>query len=294
MSTQRIPITSGQYVDTDLTAEHAADAAWSTISLPVDVHRQLLADGRIADPDFGDNNKACEWVQERSWWFRFPLPDDDGDLTLVLDRLDTRATVWLDGELLGSHANAFRPAAFPLPDALSGATVTVRIDPPAPDADGSYNTAAEHLRKPCYGYGWDFAPCRPSIGIGSVTVVRRDRAAIDCVNFRTLSLSDVARVAVTVAATEFGDADTTVRVQLVDPSGTVVATGDGATLSFTSNNPSGSVGGITIDAVSVNLATVVVPEPAGSVLAAECFGLMALTAVAGSLSGKYRTPGAAG
>jgi hypothetical protein len=73
-----------------------------------------------------------------------------------------------------------------------------------------------------------------------------------------------------------------------------VATGDGTTLSFASNSPSGSVGGITIDAVSVNLASVVVPEPAGSVLAAECCGLTALAAVAGGLSGKRRPPGAAG
>jgi beta-mannosidase len=103
----------------------------------------------------------------------------------------------------------------------------VRIDPPEPDEDGTYEKRAAVLRKPAYGYGWDFAPVRPSIGIGSITLVRRDRAAIDYVDVRTISTADPAQVAVTVDATSIGDRAATIRLQLTDPDGNVVATSDG-------------------------------------------------------------------
>lgn len=237
MSTQRIPIVEGHYVDADpdlgLADILAPDAAsgFAPIALPVDVHRQMVADGRIPDPDHGDNNAKCGWLQNRAWWFRFRLPDADAspgeDLLIVLDRLDTQATVWLDDSLLGRHANAFRPATFALPAPLRDASLTIRIDPPAQDDDGTYPTAAEQLRKPCYGYGWDFAPVRPSIGIGSITVVRRDRAAIDYVDFRTVSVADPARVTVRVAASLLTEKTASVRVQLRGPDGEVAAAAEG-------------------------------------------------------------------
>jgi beta-mannosidase len=230
VSTQRIAVTDGTYVDAD-PGQTSPDATWTPIKLPVDVHRQLVAEQRIDDPDHGDANHACVWVQDRAWWFRFLLPDlevgDDSDLSVVLDRVDTQATVWLDDTLLGSHANAFRPATFALPTQLSGATLVVRIDPPPRDDDGSYTTAPDRLRKPAYAYGWDFAPVRPSIGIGSVTVVRRDRAAIDYVDVRTVSVADPARVAVRVDSSAVGSTVASVRLKVTDPDGNVVATASG-------------------------------------------------------------------
>ncbi|HEX3899354.1 MAG TPA: glycoside hydrolase family 2 protein [Mycobacteriales bacterium] len=226
MATQRIAVIDGQYVDA-APGEQAPETSWAPITLPLDVHRQLVAEHRIDDPDHGDSNHACTWVQDKSWWFRFPLPDieagADGDLMLVIDRLDTIATVWLDDALLGNHESCFRPAHFTLPAALNGATLTIRLDPPRPDEDGDYETARVNLRKPAYGYGWDFAPVRPSIGVGSITVLRRDRASIDYVSVRTTSTADPAQVAVRVDAT--GDA--TVRLTLTDPDGYVAATAEG-------------------------------------------------------------------
>ncbi|HWA65602.1 MAG TPA: glycoside hydrolase family 2 protein [Mycobacteriales bacterium] len=230
MTTQRITITAGHYLDAD-PAQQLPDDGWAAISLPVDVHRQLVADGRIADPDHGDANHACTWVQERAWWFRFALPDLDAgpgaDLAVVLDRVDTQATVWLDDVLLGSHASAFRPATFALPARLDGASLIVRIDPPARDDNGEYDAARDRLRKPAYGYGWDFAPVRPSIGLGSVTVVRRDRAAIDYVDVRTMSVADPARLTVRVDCSRTADAATRIRLLLTDPDGSPVTTAEG-------------------------------------------------------------------
>jgi beta-mannosidase len=227
MATQRFAVTDGEYVDAD-PRQSLPDTSWVPITLPLDVHRQLVADRRIDDPDLGDRNEECAWVQDRSWWFRFPLQDADGDLALVLDRVDTQATVWLDGALLGSHASVFRPARFALPSSLRGATLIVRVDPPAADEDGTYEKRAATLRKPAYGYGWDFAPVRPSIGIGSITVVRRDRAEIDYVDVRTLSVADPARVAVRVDASTVADESAAVRLELRDPDGKLAASSETA------------------------------------------------------------------
>ncbi|HVT64615.1 MAG TPA: glycoside hydrolase family 2 protein [Mycobacteriales bacterium] len=242
MTTARFAVSDGRYVDAD-PAQDLVDvlgedtaAGLLPISLPADVHRQLLADGRIADPDRGDHNEECFWVQDRAWWFRFSLPDVEADesneVSLIIDRLDTQATVWLNGAPLGTHANAFRPARFDLPTQLRNATLTVRIDPPAKDEEGSeseYATAAARLRKPCYAYGWDFAPVRPSIGIGSITVVQRDRGSIEYVDFRTVSIADSAKVTVNVDAVAVAGKAATVRLELRDPDANVAVVGSGST-----------------------------------------------------------------
>src|SRR5262245_61456185 len=100
---------------------HAAshdDAGWLDIDVPGSVHRALIAAGEIPDPFYDRNETACAWMEEREWWFRLRFeapaepPAGDERLQLVCHGLDTFATIWLDGEELGRHANMFRPAVF--------------------------------------------------------------------------------------------------------------------------------------------------------------------------------------
>ena len=47
-----------------------ADDGWLPIDVPGDVHRTLIAAGRIPDPYYDRNETACAWMEEREWWYR--------------------------------------------------------------------------------------------------------------------------------------------------------------------------------------------------------------------------------
>ena len=53
------------------------DGDWLDIADPGDVHRTLIAAGRIPDPFYDQNETACAWMEEREWWYRvrFDAPD---------------------------------------------------------------------------------------------------------------------------------------------------------------------------------------------------------------------------
>src|SRR6266568_1533351 len=95
-----------------------ADGDWLGIAVPGDVHRTLIAAGRIPDPFYDRNETACAWMEEREWWYRLTFDgpaepaDADERLQVVFEGLDTFATVYLNGDEIGEHHNMLRPAAF--------------------------------------------------------------------------------------------------------------------------------------------------------------------------------------
>ena len=44
--------------------------SWIDVAVPGDVHRALVAAGRLAEPFDAQNIEACEWVERREWWYR--------------------------------------------------------------------------------------------------------------------------------------------------------------------------------------------------------------------------------
>src|SRR3954463_5508291 len=63
-------------------AEEADGDGWVDVPVPGDVHRALIAAGRIEDPFYDRNEEACRWMEEREWWYRLrfegpPAPDED-------------------------------------------------------------------------------------------------------------------------------------------------------------------------------------------------------------------------
>src|SRR6266851_3789397 len=69
------------------------------IDVPGDVHRSLMAAGRIPDPFYATNESACAWMEEREWWYRvgFDAPAGEAAQRLVFHGLDTFATIYLNG-----------------------------------------------------------------------------------------------------------------------------------------------------------------------------------------------------
>jgi beta-mannosidase len=222
-----------------------ADDDWLPISVPGDVHRTLLAAGRIEDPYYDRNESACAWMEDREWWYRVAFDGpaepaaDDERLTLVFHGVDTFATFWLNGETLGRHANMFRPASFDVTARLRYGeenTLAVCFDRPLDHVPEHHISAwgrtpeRAAMRKAQFGYGWDWGPRLPTIGLWRPVELKRERrAALVGVHGSTVELSpshDSALVAVRVEAERFaGTGPLTARVSLAPLDGAGEATG---------------------------------------------------------------------
>src|SRR5918999_55064 len=170
------------------------DSAWISATVPGDVHTSLLMAGVIPDVFYDTNIERVQWVEDREWWFRTsfeapPHPDhpEVRDL-LTFDGLDVFATVYLNGEPLGSHANMFRPAVFDVTTRLSFGhpnLLAVRFDPvrrmvrgqDVPGQWAPYGFERALVRKAQYQFSWDWAPRLVNVGIWQGVRLERYRTA---------------------------------------------------------------------------------------------------------------------
>jgi beta-mannosidase len=211
------------------------DSKWINIPVPGDVHRALIAAGRIKDPFYDQNELECAWVEDREWWYRLhfkgpsePLKSDER-LKLVFHGLDTFVTLWLNGEKLGQHQNMFREAAFDMTGRLRIGQSNIlalcfdraldHVDTASEFYSWGRNPERVFMRKGQFGFGWDWGPRLPTIGIWRPVELRRERrAAIQDVHFYTVELdraADKALVAVQVRVERFAtDQPLTVHVRL--------------------------------------------------------------------------------
>ncbi len=196
-------------------AERFDDDAWYPVAVPGDVHKALIDAGRIEDPFYDRNEDKCAWIEEREWWYRldFVGPQEglgvDERLRLIFHGLDTFVTVWLNGEELGSHANMFREVAFDVTSRIRNDDKNTLAlcfhrpldnEVPGPSEQWGRNPERVGMRKAQFGYGWDWGPRLPTVGIWRPVELRRERRAIlSGVHFYTLE-ADTARRRAAVAA----------------------------------------------------------------------------------------------
>ena len=242
-------------------------ADWVDVDVPGDVYVATMNAGWIEDPFYDQNEKTVAWMEQKEWWYRltFDGPAEPPQLgardRLIFHGLDTYATVYLNGAEIGSSRNMFREAAFDVSGALRYGepnTLAVRFDPPlqviAEDKAASAvepwgrNEQRVFMRKAQFGYGWDWGPRLPTIGIWRPVELRREQlATLEGVHFHTLHLSperDQAIVAVKVEAGRFAtDAPLEAHIRLTTPDGSATARyrisveGDSATATLTIKNP---------------------------------------------------------
>lgn len=213
---------------------------WIAVKAPGDTYLALVAAGRIKHPFRGRGAAAARWVRHRQWWWhtRFDgvVAADGERVELVFDGLDTFAEIYVDGALIGSSDNMFRQLGLDI-TAVAGSgehDLAVCFQPTAAivgDRDlptwknfSIFNQERRALiRKAQFGWGWDFGPDLPTVGIWKpVRIERRRQAAVTGLNFKTLSITcDVAAVRVDVELS----ASSQVAIELLDPDGAVVASG---------------------------------------------------------------------
>ncbi len=146
--------------------------------VPGDVHGDLVAAGLLPDPRIGLHSKAHLPVETMDFTYRrsFACRGRPDRAELVFDGLDGLAEIRLDGQPIGRTANAFVPHRWDVTRSIHSGTdhqVVVQINPGvawAAAQDGrDYRSvfAPERiwLRKPQYGFGWDWAPRLVSCGI---------------------------------------------------------------------------------------------------------------------------------
>ncbi len=187
-------------------------------TLPCDVHMPLVKYGKIADPNIAMGSFECEWVEDRSWWFKKEFEITDGYITpfgseLFIEMLDIHADIFLNGAYIGHHASAMYPFIKDVTPWLKVGKneliirLTCGLDT-VDDSDvkevrdyvaceyrsrrkGRGDDRRTILRKPQYVYGWDQSPHLATCAIsGDVRIDFLDEIVVRDIRFETLSLND--------------------------------------------------------------------------------------------------------
>jgi beta-mannosidase len=90
------------------------EEGWMKTSVPCDIHMPLIENGVIKEPLEGNNFLECNWIENKSWWFKKEFYADESFLTgdiieLTMESLDSEADVFLNYNYLGHQKSAFYP-----------------------------------------------------------------------------------------------------------------------------------------------------------------------------------------
>ncbi|MFI8525949.1 glycoside hydrolase family 2 protein [Promicromonospora sukumoe] len=151
-------------------------------TVPGTVHTDLLAAGLIDDPYLDRNELLTPWIGRSRWRYETTLPAAGAPgaerTDLVLDGLDTLATVSVDGVERLRTRNMFRSYRVPLDSvdaadpAGAAAHVAVVFDSPwgpfdalDDEARRAFDSPSAHIRKMACNFGWDWGPTLVTAGI---------------------------------------------------------------------------------------------------------------------------------
>ena len=187
------------------------------MTLPGDTITALHAAGLIPDPYWGRNEYDLRPLADRDWILRRTVTLDDAEVDLVIDGLDTVATVRVNGHDVLHADNAFRTWRADLSDAAqvgeteieivlhsstaASAGIAARQPFPIPQ---SFNCPIPHgnlLRKPACDTGWDWNIALAPAGVlGDIRLVPRDETAIERVAIAQDHSGDTITLTVTIHA----------------------------------------------------------------------------------------------
>jgi beta-mannosidase len=158
------------------------NAGWLPATVPGDVHLDLLANKKIADPYFRDNEAKLQWIEKESWEYKLafdvtPALLARANVDLVFEGLDTASEVYVNGAKVLAADNMFRIWRVPVKGKLHAGKNSLRVVFPSPDKAAEAvaatdpwqpktKTAAKtYIRKAAYEYGWDWGPTFVTSGI---------------------------------------------------------------------------------------------------------------------------------
>ena len=160
----------------------ASNGEWLPATVPGDVHLDLLANKRIPDPFYRDDEAKLQWIEQASWEYQdtFDVPAGllgKANVDLVFDGLDAAAEVYLNDAHVLSANNMFRIWRVPVKDHLHAGKNVLRVEFPSPIKAAEKVAATDpwqpktqteaktYIRKAAYEYGWDWGPRFVTTGI---------------------------------------------------------------------------------------------------------------------------------
>jgi beta-mannosidase len=158
------------------------ESRWLPANVPGDVHLDLLANKKIPDPFFRDNEAKLQWMENESWEYRlnFAVTADmlaRSNVDLVFDGLDTASQVYVNGDQVLNADNMFRVWRVPVKRHLHEGSNLLRVVFPSPikaaeeaASNDSFRLQSKtqdktYIRKAAYEYGWDWGPKFVTSGI---------------------------------------------------------------------------------------------------------------------------------
>ena len=158
------------------------EGGWLPATVPGDVHLDLLANKKIPDPFFRDNESKLQWIENESWEYQlnFAVTADTlarSNLDLVFDGLDTASQVYVNGDQVLKADNMFRVWRVPVKGHLHAGSNILRVVFPSPikaaqaaASSDSFRLKSKtpdktYIRKAAYEYGWDWGPKFVTSGI---------------------------------------------------------------------------------------------------------------------------------
>lgn len=165
---------------------------WREAVVPGHVHCDLMRHGLIADPFVRENEKDCQWVDDRDWSYRcvFDWSSTTGLPRRVLrfEGLDTICSVFLNGEKIAEHDSMFVVLEIDVSSLLHEGANELRVDFLSAVRIGLERKAAylashglagdtpnfderAFVRKAQYMFGWDWGPRLVSCGIWKPVVL---------------------------------------------------------------------------------------------------------------------------
>ncbi|HEX8547282.1 MAG TPA: glycoside hydrolase family 2 protein [Cytophagaceae bacterium] len=155
---------------------------WMPAKVPGTVHGDLLANKKIEDPYYRDNEKRIQWVEKEDWEYKttFNVEGaqlDNENVDIIFQGLDTYADIYLNDSLISKTDNMFVTYEFPIKKFLKNGNNDLRIYFHSPVnvgmeklkkngylvpavneyADTSQRTSV-FTRKAPFHYGWDWGP----------------------------------------------------------------------------------------------------------------------------------------
>lgn len=150
--------------------------------VPGSVHLDLMQAGLLEEPNEGLNVLKARWVQENHWLYRrvfsAAAPAKGERVWLYFETLDLGAVIYLNGQEVGRHANAFRPCRVEVTQALREGENILNVDLESGLWMTAERPAAGFGMNPCdtlhkrvwlrttqSTFSWDWSPLLLNIGI---------------------------------------------------------------------------------------------------------------------------------
>jgi len=160
----------------------AGEGKWRSAEVPGNVHTDLLRNGDIPDPFFGNNEEKLQWIGEKNWEYHtsFSLTEKElarENIEIILEGLDTYAQVYVNDSLILSANNMFRTWEISCKKYLrKNNNLNIKFLSPL---DSVKNLAKKlpytlpeneknqrsFIRKAAYHYGWDWGPTFITAGV---------------------------------------------------------------------------------------------------------------------------------